>query len=145
MRDLTFVNPYNQCLIKPLSGKPKVIPLRKNYDDNFRRKVYHYFPGWWKPQLSSVQKLKMPKSSIVYLLEDEENFWFISIQGEFYRYGTQAKVFKTYTMLDETQKPISFFDLAKSKDGEIWATVSIYNPGKGYSALALYQPETEEF
>lgn len=145
IRDLTIENPYTQCLLKPFSGKPREIPLRKSYDENFRRKVYHYFPGWWKPQLSSGQKLKMPKSSIVYLLKDEENFWFSSIEGEFYRYDTQAKVFKTYTLLDETQKPISFFDLAQTKDGDIWATVSIYNPGKGYSALALYQPETDSF
>ena len=145
--DLTIENKEARCLNQPSENIPSSMPQRKPYDENFKHLSYK-FPSWWTPQLGDTQSLLMPDTNTIYekIVVSGENVWFTySSESSLMRYDAQTNEIKPYSILNGEYKPFEVSDLYLARDGTLWISLVSMQPGEGYSALARYRPDKDDF
>lgn len=142
-----------QCLSWPITKIPFQIPQRKQYAGHFSILQYK-FPSWWKPQLGIFQYRSMPvvhttpvtKPIYGKIVIDGENVWFTySPDNSLARFNRQTNQIKYYSMPDQHNRPFWVEDLYLAHDGTLWAVLAGIQPNGGYSALARYLPDKDQF
>lgn len=145
--NMTIEDKRAKCLSQPAKDIPSKMPQRKSYDENFSHLFYN-FPSWWMPQLGSIQSISMPDANTIYekILVNGENVWFTySPDSSIARYDTQTNKLKLYSIPDKRNQPFKVLDIYLTHNETLWATLNSPQPGGGYSILARYRPDKDEF
>jgi hypothetical protein len=143
-----------KCLNQPPAVIPSIMPLEKPYEERFSVLSYQ-FPSWWKSQLDVVQHNQMPLVDTMpathpnykKIVADGQYVWFTysPASSSLARYDIQTGQIKFYNILDARNKPFQVSDIYLANDKTFWVSLDSLQPGGGYSAIARYQPNEDNF